>query len=161
MENAALRNKEELLDHLDPNSLSPESRAALLNKRELLEGKKLLVDNFVNHIILGKNWDLLSDFIHENVEINSVTGVHGRGFDVIRESLSLWHNAFEVVKNETLHRFVDGDYVISHWRCTAKHIAPFAGIEPTHEERTFSGMNIYKVVDHKIVAVTGYSDLGR
>ena len=161
MENTARLNKEELVNHFGTDMLTEENKATFSNKKEILEGKWLVVENFLNNVIFNKNFDLLPEYLHEKVMINSVSGAKGMGWETSLEGLNMWHNAFDVKKNETIKRFQVEDYVISHWTVTAFHKGDFAGITATNKEITFSGMTTYKVLDGKITSITGYSDFGR
>lgn len=161
MKHSTHSNKKEIIETHGDELLTKENKAALLNKKELFENKWHLVESFVNKVIIERNLELLPEFVHEDVEINSASGFRGKGLEIHRKALLSWHEAFDVVSNESLERFVDGDSVVSHWRVTALHKGLFSGVEPTNKEVTFTGVNFYKILDNKISSIRGYTDFNR
>jgi predicted SnoaL-like aldol condensation-catalyzing enzyme len=47
--------------------------------------------------------------------------------------------------------FADGDYVFSQWSFSGKHAGVFMGIEPKGNQVSISGMEMFRIVNGKIV----------
>ena len=120
-----------------------------------------IVDGFVDNIIFGKKFGELSKYVHEDVMINSVSGIRGTGFETHKKALSLWHNAFENVMCEPISNMQSGDEIMHHWSIKADHVGSYPGMEATGKKVNFNGVTIYKLRDGKIASINGYSDFGR
>lgn len=52
----------------------------------------------------------------------------------------------------------EGDLVAARWTTIGTHTGPWAGIEPTGKQVTFSGVNIFRLEDGKVVELWNHRD---
>ena len=129
-------------------------------KNKPLESSEV-VDGFVDNIVFGNKIEDLSKYVHEDVLINSVSGVRGQGYEAHKKALSVWNCAFKNRVSESLCSMEKADEFIHHWSVKALHVKPFHGMEASGQEVHFKGVTLYKVRDGKIASISGYSDFGR
>ncbi len=52
----------------------------------------------------------------------------------------------------------DGDLVAARWTTTGTHTGPWGGVEPTGTPVTFSGVNVFRFADGKVVELWNHRD---
>ena len=52
----------------------------------------------------------------------------------------------------------EGDLVAARWTTSGTHTGPWAGVEPTGNTVTFSGVNIFRLEDGKVVELWNHRD---
>ena len=52
----------------------------------------------------------------------------------------------------------DEDLVVARWTATGTHLGAWAGIEPTGRSMRFSGINVFRFADGKVVALWNHRD---
>jgi len=98
-----------------------------------------------------KNLDII-DELHAPDYVGHIVGTAGpvRGREAFKQLFASYFRAFDLNRtNEFL--IAEGDMVVTHDIYRAKHIGEFAGIPATGKEVTLTGIDIYRIVDGKIV----------
>jgi steroid delta-isomerase-like uncharacterized protein len=52
----------------------------------------------------------------------------------------------------------EGDHVAARWTTTGTHTGPWGGVEPTGRTATFSGVNVFRFADGKVVELWNHRD---
>jgi predicted ester cyclase len=52
----------------------------------------------------------------------------------------------------------DGDFVAGRWTATGTHIGSWAGVEPTGRSMEFSGINVFRFSNGKVVELWNHRD---
>jgi steroid delta-isomerase-like uncharacterized protein len=66
--------------------------------------------------------------------------------------------AFPDMSLEILEMIAEGGTVVTYWRTTATHCAPYCGVAPTGQQVTWSGLALHRVVDGRIVEHRAFPD---
>jgi predicted ester cyclase len=61
------------------------------------------------------------------------------------------HRAYSDLKSELLELVAQGDLVVAQWHETGVHTGQFFNLKPTNKPFEATGLNMYRVVDGKIV----------
>lgn len=106
-----------------------------------------------NEEVWGKyNFEAIHDFVAEDfVGYNPALPEPVRGGDGVREVAEMLHAAFPDCEVELEQVIAEGDWVAQRLTATATHEGEFVGIEPTGKRVEFTGMNISRLVDGKLV----------
>lgn len=84
------------------------------------------------------------DFIdHNNEEIG--------GKESIKRTVLQFHRAFPDLKETVDDLVVEGDKAVVRYTARGTHMGEFKGIGPTGREVSFSGIDIYRIVDGSVV----------
>jgi steroid delta-isomerase-like uncharacterized protein len=75
-----------------------------------------------------------------------------------RKSIAALRASFPDIHFDLEDILAEGDKVVARWTCTGTHRGEFRGIAPTGKRVAFSGMNIYRLRDGKIVERWGVED---
>ena len=73
------------------------------------------------------------------------------GLEGMREHLVAIKKTYPDYTIKILRQFADGDYVISEFLMEGTHEGEWIGIKPTHKKMVFTGVDIDKVINGKIV----------
>ncbi len=116
-----------------------------------IEENKKLVLRWIEEAWEKKNLDIV-DELHAPDYVGHIVGTPGpiRGREAFKELLATYYAAFDLHRtNEFL--VAEGDKVVACDTYRVKHTGEFAGIPPTGKELTVAGIDIYRIVDGKIV----------
>ena len=115
---------------------------------------RTVVHRFLDEVWHKGNLDAIEEFIAPDYirhESQTESGKDVYGPDGARQTIALVRGAFPDIHFTLEDVLVDGDKVVVRWTCRATHLGPFFGIEPTGNRVTFTGINIYRVANGKIV----------
>ena len=107
--------------------------------------------NTGNMKALPKTW-------HTNYKGHDPSGMHAGDlaqFTATCKALFAAFTGIEVVIDDLL---VDGDQVVKRWTATATHTGDFMGIPASGNSLEFTGIDIYRIADGKIVEAWVNSD---
>jgi steroid delta-isomerase-like uncharacterized protein len=135
------------------------------------EELKAVVRRFGKEIWHKGNLDAIEEFIAPNyIRHTSHSREGGRdvhGPEGARRSIASFRAAFPDVHFTEDAILVDGDKVVVRWTFRGTHRGEFLGVAPTGKQVTFTGINIYRIADGKIVerwanedAISLYQQLG-
>jgi len=124
------------------------------------EENKALVRRFYDEVTNGRNVALLDELLAPNFEGFNVEGSdHGQNREEFKHMITMMLNAFPD-RHQTIHDWIaENDKVVTRWAVQGTHQGEFAGIAPTGKRVKFSGMDIFRVVDGKIVEVWAEVDM--
>ena len=113
--------------------------------------KKELVKRFYESIVSGNLLEELPLFVSEGcVLIDGVRKIP-LGLDGMREHLAAVRRTYPDYAVRVLRQYEDGDYVISEFVMEGTHAGEWAGIKPTYKRLSFTGIDIDKIADGKII----------
>jgi len=107
------------------------------------------------------NWTII-DELHAPDYVGSMAGVPGpvRGREALKHLFAGYWAAFDVhATPEPDLLFADGDMVANRETVRVKHKGTFQGIPATGKEATITSMDLYRIVDGKIVEQWTETDL--
>ena len=118
------------------------------------EANKALVRRFYDHVTNGRNLAALDDLLAPNFEGFKVEGTeHGQSREEFKHMMTMVFEAFPD-RQQIIHDWiVEDNKVVTRWTIQGTHQGEYAGIAPTGRQVTFTGMDIFRLVDGKIVEV--------
>ena len=124
------------------------------------EENKALVRRFYDDVTNGRNVDALDELLAPNFEGFTVEGSdHGQNREEFKHMISMMLNAFPD-HLQIIHDWIaENDKVVTRWTVQGTHQGEYLGIAPTGKRVKFSGMDIFRVVDGKIVEVWAEVDM--
>ena len=89
-----------------------------------------------------------------------MTGFEGSTIDVMREDVDRYFDAFTDVTTEILEIFGADDRVLLWWTTVGTQVGPYGDIapEPTGDQITMEGVDVYRVDGDRIVEVRSFWD---
>ncbi|HXG36790.1 MAG TPA: ester cyclase, partial [Dehalococcoidia bacterium] len=78
--------------------------------------------------------------------------------DIIKRVVSLFRGAFPDIVYDIQQIISEGDKVMVHWKAQGTHQGEFRGVSPTGKRITYSGFDLYRMVNGKIVERWGQND---
>ena len=112
---------------------------------------KAIVKYFYEVIASENCLDEVSEYISRNCVLNMNGKIISMGFEGMIEHLKAVRRTYPEYSMKITRQFIDSDYVISEFIMTGTHEGEWLGMKPTHKELSFSGINIDKITDVKIV----------
>jgi steroid delta-isomerase-like uncharacterized protein len=118
------------------------------------EANKVLVRRFYDEVTNGRNVAALDELLAPNFAGFTGEGAeYGQNREEFKQMLSTMLNAFPD-HHQTIHDWIaEGDKVVTRWTAQGTHLREYAGIAPTGKQVKITGMDIFRVVDGKIVEV--------
>lgn len=93
----------------------------------------------------------LPNYVSENCMIRVGDKIFPLGLNGMKEHLIDVKKTYPDYTMKIIKQYSDGDYVISEFIMQGTHEGEWIGIKPTHKTLLFTGVDIDKVVDGKIV----------
>lgn len=118
--------------------------------KEIMYNKEI-AKHFYEVIVSENLLDEVAQYVSENCVLNMNGKIIPMGFEGMKEHLVAVRKTYPVYSMKITRQFSDGDYVISEFIMTGTHEGEWLGIKPTHKKLSFSGINIDKISDGKIV----------
>ncbi|MCI0399410.1 MAG: ester cyclase [Chloroflexi bacterium] len=113
----------------------------------MTEDNKAIVRKWVEAWV-GRDLALLDQLFAPNYSVNGrLIGVEG-----VKQAVQFLHAALSGVSVELNEMVAEGDKVVARWTVRGVHTGDFMGVPPTGKEVELKGINIYEVVEGKIVA---------
>jgi predicted ester cyclase len=119
------------------------------------EDNKALVQRFFEEVINQRNVAALDQFVSPNAVNHTVPSGLPQGPN---QFLSMHLNAFPDVKATVEDLLADGDKVVALVSYRGTHQGAFRSISPTGKLITLMGINIFRIVNGKIVEHWGLAD---
>ncbi len=118
------------------------------------EANKALVRRFYDEVTNGRNVAVLDELLAPNFEGFKVEGAdHGQNREEFKQTMTMVLNAFPD-HHQTIHDWIaENDKVVTRWTVQGTHQGEYAGIAPTGKQVKITGIDIFRVVDGKIVEV--------
>ena len=99
-----------------------------------------------NHFI-----DEVSEYISEDCTVRVGEESFPSGIDGMKQHLIDVRKTYPDLKMKIIRQYCDGDYVISEFIAECTHKGEWLGMKPSGKQLTFTGVDIDKVIDGKIV----------
>lgn len=110
------------------------------------------VAKYFYEVIASENrLDEVSKYVSENCVLNMNGKIIPMGLAGMKEHMIAVRKTYPEYSMKITRQFSEGDYVISEFIMTGTHEGEWLGMKPTHKKLSFSGINIDKIVDGKIV----------
>ena len=74
-----------------------------------------------------------------------------RGRDAYRAGVEMYLNAFSGLRTRIDDQVAEGDKVVTRWTITGRHEGDLSGIPPTGKDVEFTGIDIHRLKDGRIV----------
>ena len=124
------------------------------------EANKALVRRFYDEVTNGRNVTVLDELLAPNFEGFKVEGHgHGQNREEFKHMITMVLNAFPD-HHQTIHDWIaEHDKVVTRWTVQGTHQGEYVGIAPTGKRVKITGMDIFRVVNGKIVEVWAEVDM--
>lgn len=77
------------------------------------------------------------------------------GIEGMKEHITAVRQTYPDLKMTVIRQYSDGDYIISEFIAEGTHKGEWLGMKPTGKKLTFTGVDVDKVIDGKIVEHSG------
>ena len=113
----------------------------------MLEANKALIRKWIE-AWTANNLEALDETFAPEYSVNeTVIGVEG-----VKQAVQFLHSVFSDIFAELHEMVAEDDKVVIRWTIRGRHTGNFMGIPPTGKELELTGINIYQILDKKIVA---------
>ena len=113
----------------------------------MVEANKTLVRRWIDAWI-ANDITILDELFAPNYTVNGVQiGIEG-----VKKGVQFLHSVLADISAEANETVAEKDKVVIRWTVRGRHTGNFMGIPPTGQELELTGINIYQIVDHRIVA---------
>lgn len=112
---------------------------------------KEFVKYFYENIVSKNELDKLSHFISKECTLRIGENIVNIGIEGMKKHLEDVKKTYPDYTMKIIRQYLDGEYVISEFIMQGTHKGEFMGIKPTNKVLTFSGVDIDRVVDGKII----------
>ena len=104
------------------------------------------------------NFDIFDAIYGADYVGHPPAGFHVGNLEQFRAASEVAFAAFSDVRLVIDDLLVDGDKAVKRWTVTCKHTGDLMGVPPTGKEVVFTGINIFRIADGKIVECWSQSD---
>lgn len=119
-----------------------------MNNKELVK--------YFYEVIVSKNLlEEVPQFVSEDCVLLCGEDRVPLGWEGMKEHLAAVRKTYPDYSMRILRQYQDGDNIISEFVMTGTHEGEWLGIKPTYKKLTFTGVDIDRVTDGKIVAHGG------
>src|SRR6266568_6179178 len=124
------------------------------------EANKALVRRFYDEVTNGRNVAVLDELLAPNFEGFKVEGAdHGQNREAFKHMITMVLNAFPD-HHQAIHDWIaENDRVVTRWTVQGTHQGEYVGIAPTGKQVKITGIDIFRVVDGKIVELWAEVDM--
>ena len=112
---------------------------------------KARVKYFYEHVVSNHLLDEVPAYIAQECAVRSGETVVQVGLEGMLRHLAEVRLTYPDYKMTITRQFEDGDFVVSEFIMEGTHAGEWLGMKPTNKRLTFTGVDIDKVVDGKIV----------
>jgi serine phosphatase RsbU (regulator of sigma subunit)/predicted ester cyclase len=114
------------------------------------EENKSLVRRFFEEAWIKRNPAAVDVFMAAGyVEHAGFPGSLSSGRDGLKELIALYHGAFPDLRSTIEDIFAEGDRVAYRWSARGTHLGEWAGISPTGDHMTATGITIFRLTEDK------------
>lgn len=114
-----------------------------------------IVRYFYEVIVSENKIERISEFVSTECCVRVGNKLNHIGVEGMLEHISATKHTYPDYTMKITKQFCDGDYVISEFIMEGTHAGEWIGIKPTHKKLSFTGVDIDRVVDGKIVEHSG------
>jgi predicted ester cyclase len=114
---------------------------------DIKEKIKYFYENITsNHLI-----DEIPNYVSENCKVRIGETIIPVGIDGMKQHMIEVRKTYPDLKMTIIRQYCDGDYVISEFIVEGTHQGEWLGMKPTGKKLTFTGVDIDKIADGKII----------
>ena len=113
--------------------------------------KKDIVKYFYETVVSENLLDEVPHYVSEDCVVKSSETLLPVGVSGMKQHLAEVKKTYPDYTMKIIKQYTDGDYVISEFIMEGTHEGEWIGIKPTHKRLSFTGVDIDKVIDGKIV----------
>lgn len=110
-----------------------------------------IVKYFYETVISQSLLDEVSDYVSGVCEVCIGGNRFPVGIDGMKQHIIDTKKTYPDYSMKIIRQFCDGDYVISEFIMEGTHAGDWLGMKPTNKKLTFTGVDIDKLIDGKIV----------
>lgn len=114
-------------------------------------GNKKLIKYFYEVIVSKNLLEELPQFISDNCALKVGNETYLLGVEGMKRHLEDVKKTYPDYTMTIIRQYEDGDYVISEFIMEGTHEGEWIGIKPTYKKLSFTGVDIDKVIDGKLV----------
>jgi predicted ester cyclase len=114
----------------------------------MTEGNKALIRRFYGHLINERKIELADDMIVDDFHDHAARGT---GLENFKSLYTVMLRIFPDIQAKLEDLIAEGDKVVARVEFTATQAGSFRGFSPSNKKVTFSGMDIFRFKDGKIV----------
>ena len=104
------------------------------------------------------NLDVLDDLIASDFTDHNPNPGQGPGLEGLKQFISSMHTVLYGLQNDVEDMVAEGDKVVARLRISGTHQGEFLGIAPTGKQVTFTGIDILRIAEGKVVEHWGNVD---
>jgi predicted ester cyclase len=120
---------------------------------------KLVARRALEEIYAKGDLDLVDELIHPDFADHDPAHPDlPRGHESVRETVRNLHSIFSELRFDVEDEIGEGDKVVQMVTMRGRHTGPLMGLEPTHRTFAVRHMNIWRIVDGRIVDHWGSRD---
>ena len=120
---------------------------------------KELVRRFYEEVWARGNVDVADEVFADEYERHDFrAGEPAPGAEGQKAIAAAFRAAFPDLTWEIDFLLGDGDFVVGRWTASGTHLGPWAGVEPTGRPMRFSGINVFRFSDGKVVEIWNHRD---
>jgi len=124
-----------------------------------LESNKLIVRKYIEEVINAGNIDEIENYISPDYTEVFEGKRYKIGIDGAKEHVEGVRNTYKNLHLTIEKQIAEGDWIVSCITAKGIHKGKWMGIKPTGKKVTFTGVNIDRVVNKKIVEHGGATNL--
>jgi steroid delta-isomerase-like uncharacterized protein len=123
------------------------------------EANKVLVRRFYDEVWARGNLDVADELFADEYERHDFReGEPTPGPEGQKRIAADFRAAFPDLTWEIDFILADGDFVAGRWTATGTHLGVWAGVEPSGRPMQFSGINVFRFADGKVVEIWNHRD---
>ncbi len=112
---------------------------------------KELIKEFYEVVVTNNELERMGEFVAEDSVVRIGNDIFPLGVEAMKEHILATKQTYPDYSMNIIGQYQDGEYIISEFIMTGTHDGEWIGITPTHKELQFTGVDIDKVVNGKIV----------
>jgi predicted ester cyclase len=120
---------------------------------------KLLIRKYIDEVINTGNVDKMEDYVSEDYTEIFEGKRHPMGVDGAKEHIPGVRRTYPDLTLTVEHQIAEGEHVATSITARGTHQGTWLGIKPTGKTVTYTGVNIDRVVDGRIVEHGGAANL--
>ena len=123
------------------------------------DANKALVRRFYEEVWARGNLDVADEVFADRYERHDFrAGEPERGPEGQKRIAAAFRAAFPDLTWEIEFLLADGDFVAGRWTAAGTHLGAWAGVEATGRSVRFSGINVFRFADGKVVEIWNHRD---
>ena len=123
------------------------------------EANKARVRHFYEEVWGRGNLDVADELFAEDYERHDFrAGDPAPGPEGQKQIAAAFRAAFPDLTWDVDFILADGDFVVGRWTATGTHLGAWAGAEPTGRSMEFSGINVFRFANGKVVEIWNHRD---